>query len=119
MSAHGPRRGTAARTAPAAAVLAGLLLAAAGTGAAVPSGRTGPSGIRTVSSGWTNPWGVDWLPDGTALVTESGTLKVFEVTRSGARTEVPAEPRIAAPGSGQALLGIAVSPDWSRDHRIH
>ncbi|MEU1185698.1 PQQ-dependent sugar dehydrogenase [Streptomyces sp. NPDC005820] len=142
MHADRSRRRATARAAAAAAAVGGLLLTTAGSGAAAPpvpavpkegpatgggtapsgssgsSGRPSPSGIRTVSSGWTIPWGVNWLPDGTALVNERDTLKVFKVTASGTRTEVPAEPRIAAPDSGETLLGIALSPDWSRDHQV-
>ncbi|MFH8799245.1 PQQ-dependent sugar dehydrogenase [Streptomyces sp. NPDC017936] len=77
-----------------------------------------PSGVKTVSSGWNIPWGVNWLPDGTALINERDSLKLYRVTRSGARSEVKAEPHIAAFGSGASLLGIAVSPNWSRDHHI-
>ncbi|WP_211286536.1 PQQ-dependent sugar dehydrogenase [Streptomyces griseoruber] len=110
------RRGVAARTASAATAVAALLLTTAASGAA--ASPTVPSGIRTVSSGWTNPWGVNWLADGTALINERDTLKVFKVTPAGARTEVTAEPPIAVPGSGETLLGIALSPHWGQDHQI-
>src|SRR6266545_4654585 len=41
-----------------------------------------PTSIRTVSTGWTTPWGIDWLPDGSALVTERNSFGVFRVGSS-------------------------------------
>ncbi|WP_405623286.1 PQQ-dependent sugar dehydrogenase [Streptomyces sp. NBC_00076] len=117
-----PRRRTTARVATAVAATAGLLvpLAESGHAAPVPTvpAAHAPSGIKTVSSGLTIPWGVAWLPDGSALVNERDSLKVFRTTPSGKRTEVTASPQIAAPNSGQSLLGIAVSPNWANDHHV-
>ncbi|MFJ8105854.1 PQQ-dependent sugar dehydrogenase [Streptomyces sp. NPDC096132] len=123
MYIHRPRRRAVSRVAAAAAAVAGLLVTTAATGNAAPPVPSvpeagAPSGIKTLSSGWTNPWGVNWLPDGSALVNERDTLKVFKVTRAGVRSEVPAEPRIAAPDSGKTLLGLVLSPHWSQDHQI-
>ncbi|CAM5709453.1 hypothetical protein SALBM311S_10020 [Streptomyces alboniger] len=117
-----PRRRATARVATAVAATAGLLvpLAESGHAAPVPTvpAAHAPSGIKTVSSGLTIPWGVAWLPDGSALVNERDSLKVFRTTASGKRTEVTASPQIAAPNSGQSLLGIAVSPNWAKDHHV-
>lgn len=117
-----PRQRGAALAATATAATAVMLVPLAATGHAAPEPSVPkanvPSDIRTVSSGWTIPWGTSWLPDGSALINERDSLKVFKVTLSGAKTEVTTEPRIAAPNSGDSLLGIAVSPNWSQDHHV-
>ncbi|MFJ9588394.1 PQQ-dependent sugar dehydrogenase [Streptomyces acidicola] len=116
---------TAAATA--VALAAGLLGAAAGTGSATVRSERGtdsgidsvPSAIRTVSSGWTVPWGLSWLPDGSALLTERDSFKIFKLTQSGTRTQVGTVPNVVTTGGEGGLLGIAVSPNWNSDHYIY
>jgi glucose/arabinose dehydrogenase len=123
-----PRRKARARArttaAAAAAVTAALLLPLAGTGNAAPPPAVTPAakvpvGIKTISSGWTIPWGTTWLPDGSALINERDSFEIFRVTRTGTRTKVAVEPPVASPYSGEALLGIAVSPNWLQDHYVY
>ncbi|MER5430086.1 PQQ-dependent sugar dehydrogenase [Streptomyces sp. NPDC002588] len=57
---------------------------------------------------------MNWLPDGSALINERDSLKLFKVTPSGSRSEVAAEPRIAAPGSGETLLVARMTFGGSR-----
>ena len=59
------------------------------------------------------PWGVAFLPDGTALVTERDTRRVLAIAPSGRVREVGLVEE-AAPQGEAGLLGIAVPPDWSR-----
>ncbi|GGZ45178.1 PQQ-dependent sugar dehydrogenase [Streptomyces bluensis] len=116
---------TAAATA--VALAAGLLGVAAGTGSATVRGERGadsgidsvPSAIRTVSSGWTVPWGLSWLPDGSALLTERDSFKIFKLTQSGTRTQIGTVPNVVTTGGEGGLLGIAVSPNWNNDHFIY
>ncbi|OPF80649.1 oxidoreductase [Streptomyces antioxidans] len=112
-------RNTAALAA-ATALAAGLLIGTAGTGTAAP-GRADsvPSDITTVSSGWTIPWGLSWLPDGSALITERDSFKLYELTQSGTRTEIGTVPNVVTTDGEGGLLGIAVSPDWNTDHAIY
>lgn len=67
--------------------------------------------IRTeiLAEGLDHPWGLDFLPDGAAIVTErSGTLRIFS---GGALSEpVDGVPEVAARGQG-GLLDVAVHPD--------
>jgi glucose/arabinose dehydrogenase len=87
-----------------------------------PGGGSGgpgvPTTIRTVSTGWTAPWGIAWLPDGSALVTERDSFGVFRVTASGQRTQVGTVPNVARGGEG-GLLGVAVSPTFASDQQVY
>ena len=77
-----------------------------------------PTSIRTVATGFTAPWGIDWLPDGSALVTERDSFGVFRVTSSGQRTQVGTVPNVARGGEG-GLLGLAVSPTFAADQQVY
>jgi glucose/arabinose dehydrogenase len=81
-------------------------------------GPGSPTGIRTVSTGWTAPWGIDWLPDGSALVTERDSFAVFRVTAAGQRTQVGTVPNVVGGGEG-GLLGLAVSPTFATDQQVY
>lgn len=74
-----------------------------GTGDAVPR-VAGP-----VASGLEVPWGVAFLEDGTALVTERDSRRVLSVDPGGAVTEV-GEVTEAVPDGEGGLLGVAVDP---------
>ncbi|WP_238005350.1 PQQ-dependent sugar dehydrogenase [Dactylosporangium sp. AC04546] len=79
-----------------------------------------PSGITTVSTGWTIPWGVAWLPDGqTAIATERDSFKVFKVTLGGARTQVGTVPNTVTTNGEGGLLGVAVDPNWNSNHYVY
>ena len=78
------------------------------------SGR--PEVVGTVASGLQAPWGIDFLPDGSALVTERDTTRVFqvgdgEVTRVGELGQ-------ADPDGEGGLLGVAVSPTYDEDATV-
>ncbi|WP_445258098.1 PQQ-dependent sugar dehydrogenase [Nocardioides aurantiacus] len=78
------------------------------------SGR--PEVVGTVASGLQAPWGIDFLPDGSALVTERDTTRVFqvgdgEVTRVGELGQ-------AEPDGEGGLLGVAVSPTYDEDATV-
>src|SRR5262249_7840613 len=107
-----------------------------------PASLTPPApAVRTIATGLNVPWGVAFLPDGTALVTErgfAGNLGPYEDHRTQ-----PSPPRIMSirpdgkvpevervdswqdsPGgiraSGEVgLLGIAVSPTYASDHWVY
>ncbi|HEY7483123.1 MAG TPA: PQQ-dependent sugar dehydrogenase [Streptosporangiaceae bacterium] len=76
-----------------------------------------PSNLRTLSTGWTTPWGIDWLPDGSALVTERNSFGVFRVTPNGTRAQVGTVPNVVASAEG-GLLGLAVSPTFATDQQV-
>lgn len=77
-----------------------------------------PRVVGTVATGLEVPWGIDFLPNGDAVVTERDSARVLriaagshEVTELGVVDE-------AAPTSEGGLLGVAVSPDFESDRRI-
>lgn len=80
-----------------------------------------PDVVGTVATGLTSPWGVAFLPDGRAIVTERDTARVLLVTpaEDGAREEADVEeigtiPEVEPQGEA-GLLGVAVSPDFASD----
>ncbi|WP_283133185.1 PQQ-dependent sugar dehydrogenase [Rhizohabitans arisaemae] len=78
-----------------------------------PRARGGvPQTPTVISTGWTAPWEIAWLPDGkSALVTERDTFNVFRVTRKGVKTQIGRIPH-GVPGDG-GMMGFALSPTWN------
>jgi glucose/arabinose dehydrogenase len=64
------------------------------------------------------PWGVAFLPDGSALVSERTTAEVVRVAAEGRVRVVGAVPGVTSDGEG-GLLGIAVSPTYAEDHLVY
>jgi glucose/arabinose dehydrogenase len=75
-----------------------------------------PRVVGTVASGLQVPWGIDFLPDGSALVTERDTQRVFQVG-DGAVRRVGELTEAKADGEG-GLLGVAVSPTYAQDSTV-
>jgi glucose/arabinose dehydrogenase len=66
-----------------------------------------------VATGITTPWGLAFLPDGSALVAERDTGHILQVRPGGgAPREVYRVPGVAAGGEG-GLLGLAVARDFA------
>ncbi len=90
-----------------------------------PTGDQGgePEVVATMASGLAVPWGIDFLPDGSAVVTERDTARVLVITPpdgpgEGEVVEVGRVPETAPQGEA-GLLGVAVSPDFQRDHLLY
>lgn len=142
MSARPPYPRTRRLRAAIAAPCAALLLAATGCSFGepepdpageppnlpTPSATASPGGagqqvVTTVlAKGLRVPWGIAFLPDGGALVTERDTARILKVgPESGPDglkvTAVQTIADVAAAGEG-GLMGIAVSPDYARDRSV-
>jgi glucose/arabinose dehydrogenase len=75
--------------------------------------------VRTVASGLQVPWGVAFLPDGSALVSERPSGRIVRIPRGGGRARtVMTVPDVSANGEG-GLLGLAVSPHYSSDQLVY
>lgn len=126
----------AALTVATAAGLAGCSFGApppdqAGEPPRLPTPSTSPSATQDGSQGAVEviakhlavPWGVAFLPDGTALVTERDSDRILKLgPDSGpdglAVTPVQTLTGVAAGGDG-GLLGIAVSPNYATDQMVY
>lgn len=95
------------------------------TGQADPTGPTGPTDptgpatlrVSTVATGLDTPWGLDFLPDGRAVLTsrDDGSISLLDAT--GQVTEVGTIEGVDHGGEG-GLLGVAVSPAFDDDRRL-
>ena len=74
--------------------------------------------LTVVTGGLEHPWGIAFLPDGRALVTERpGRLRVLD--RNGKAGEpLTGVPAVDAVGQG-GLLDVALDPDFARNQRIY
>lgn len=117
----------AARTWAAAALLAVGLGGCAGTetpaGDAPDTPDTEPAVTGIVASGLAVPWGIAFLPDGSAIVTERDSRRVLRLTpQSDGEGEAEiveiGEIEEAAPEVEAGLLGVAVSPGFADDRTL-
>jgi len=76
-----------------------------------------PKVVDTIATDLEAPWGLDFLPDGTAIVTERDTRRVLAVTEDDV-TEVGVIDQ-AAPEGEAGLLGVAVSPTYDEDSLLY
>ena len=81
----------------------------------------GGATVQVIAKRLAVPWGIAFLPDGTALVTERDTGKILELTSSGNGVAKPKTVQTIEQsvhdGEG-GLLGIAVSPRYSTDKTV-
>jgi len=72
--------------------------------------------VGRAATGLVAPWGIGFLPDGTALVTERDTTRVLAVEDGTVRTVGRLEG--AVPQGEAGLLGLAVSPTYDEDSLV-
>ncbi len=84
--------------------------------------------VQVIARGLRIPWGVAFLPDGTALVTERGNkterapggdARIVSLAPGGRVTEVQRIDGVANYIGEGGLLGIAASPDYARDRWVY
>ncbi len=83
-----------------------------------PQGVLRPAGATDVATGFTSPWGLAFLPDGSALVSERDTALVKRVAPDGSVTEVGEVEGVAHGGEG-GLLGLAVAPTFAQEPWVY
>ena len=90
-----------------------------------PSGRNGttePAGpprvVGTIATDLAVPWGIAFLPNGDAIVTERDTTRVLRIHGPAHTVEEVTTIDEAAPEGESGLLGVAASPDFAADHLL-
>ena len=76
-----------------------------------------PIEAETIANGLQHPWGLDFLPDGEAIVTERpGRVRIL--SRDGRLSEpLDGVPKVAARGQG-GLLDIVAAPDFASSNLV-
>jgi glucose/arabinose dehydrogenase len=107
------------------AVYAGAALAPASAKQPAPAGPAALAAAdfdftrpEVVARGLEIPWGLAFLPDGSALVAERNSARILRVRPGAEPTEV-AEVADVVPGGEGGLLGLAVSPDFAEDNLVY
>ncbi len=83
---------------------------------------TPPKVVDTIATGLAAPWGIGFLPDGDAIVTERDSTKVllltsptYGVSEIGTLSDAVG---LGDQGGEAGLLGVAVSPDFATDRML-
>ncbi|GAA1863214.1 PQQ-dependent sugar dehydrogenase [Pseudonocardia ailaonensis] len=85
---------------------------------ATPQSAPAPGGPRVITTGLEVPWGLAFLPDGSALVTERKAARISRVAPDGKVTPVGTVAGVSPQGEG-GLMGIAVSPGYATDRAVY
>ncbi|WP_256666804.1 PQQ-dependent sugar dehydrogenase [Nocardia cyriacigeorgica] len=83
-----------------------------------PAGAPDLAAGEEVVRGIETPWGLDFLPDGAALVSERDTGRILRVVPGRPAEQVYEVPGVVAGGEG-GLLGIAISPRYAEDGYVY
>lgn len=86
-----------------------------------PSANPSPSASdkpKELATNLSVPWGLAFLPDGGALVTERDKADILRITPQGQVTDAGRVAGVVKGGEG-GLLGIAVSPDFTSDQAVY
>jgi len=76
-----------------------------------------PQVAGTVATNLAAPWGLAFLPDGSALVSERDTARIKRIS-GGTVSTVGTVPGVVPGGEG-GLLGIAVAPTFATDRQVY
>src|SRR5688572_2311616 len=100
--------------------LAALTLGAALVAAGPPAAALEPdlANPQVVASGLAVPWGLGFLPDGSALVAERDSARILQLRPGQSPQALGTVPNVVPGGEG-GLLGLAVSPTYSQDQYVY
>jgi len=73
---------------------------------------------QVLASGLSVPWGIAFLPDGSALVAERTTGRILQLLAGSPIQPVMTVPGVRPNGEG-GLLGLAVSPSYAQDGLVY
>lgn len=73
---------------------------------------------QVIASGLEVPWGLGFLPDGSALVAERQRARVMRVRAGAAPVQVTTIAGVRS-GGESGLLGLAVSPTFAQDNLVY
>ena len=94
--------------------------AAAGTAIVLAPGRAEALRVgRTLATGLVVPWGLAFLPNGNALVTERESGQVFLVRRRGGKRLIGTVAGVDASWGEGGLMGITLSPTFVEDRLVY
>ena len=85
-----------------------------------PGARKRTKVVDTIAENLAVPWGLDFFPDGSAIVTERDTQRVLRIA-AGRRHQVSVLGVLDdADTEGEGgLLGVAISPDFEQDQSVY
>jgi glucose/arabinose dehydrogenase len=92
---------------------------APGDGGSAEPGEGRPRVTRVVADHLAVPWGVTFLPDGSALVGERDTTRVLALPAGGGSPHLAGRVEEADPRGEAGLLGLAVSPSYQKDSLVY
>lgn len=104
------------------ALLAGLIVAASlgSAGPQVAAAAKQNADRKVLAKGLSVPWGMDFLPNGSALVSERSSGKIFRIPRRGGKPkQVMKVPGVDSNAGEGGLLGIALSPRYRKDKLVY
>ncbi len=84
-----------------------------------PTTSAPPPGPQVLVTGLEAPWGLGFLPDGSALVTERDRARVLQIPAAGGEPTAVTTVADAAPRGEGGLLGLAVSPTYAQDRLVY
>ena len=93
--------------------------ASAAPAPAVAGGAPDLSAPETVATGIDVPWGLAFLPDGSALVAQRDTARILQVRPGGGAPRVVFEVPGVRPAGEGGLLGLAVAADFAETRWVY
>ncbi|GIE92835.1 PQQ-dependent sugar dehydrogenase [Paractinoplanes rishiriensis] len=93
--------------------------AASASGPAKPAAEPDLSAPQTVATGLDVPWGLAFLPDGSALVAERDRARILQIPVGGGNPREVLEVPGVDPGGEGGLLGLAVDPEYASNEYVY